>query len=80
VPVAVAELVGVIDELGVLLGEGETEGDVVGVAAVCWTYSVITVFGGTVPEAGNCFHTVPTGMFWLTGPLASKTLACEVNP
>ena len=52
--------------LGVPLGVAE----VVGVAAVCWTKSVITVFGGTVPEAGNCFHTVPTGMFWLTGPLA----------
>ena len=52
------------------VGVTEVEGDEVGVAAVCWTYSVTTVFGGTVPLAGNWFHTVPTGMFWLTGPLA----------
>jgi hypothetical protein len=66
----VAVPVGVAVPLGVPDGDTEAEGDVVGVAAVCWTYSVITVFGGTVPEAGNWFHTVPTGMFWLTGPLA----------
>ena len=62
--------VGVAEVVGESVVEGVVEGDVVGVAAVCWTKSVITVFGGTVPEAGNCFHTVPTGMFWSTGPLA----------
>jgi glycine/D-amino acid oxidase-like deaminating enzyme len=67
--------------VGVGVADGVVEGDVVGVAAVCWTKSVITVFGGTVfPEAGTWFHTVPTGMFWLTGPLAYWTLGCEVNP
>ena len=61
------------------VGQAVAEGDkplaalavVVGVAAVCWTKSVITVLAGTdLPEAGNWFHTVPTGMFWLTGPSA----------
>jgi len=43
--VGVGELVGVADAL-------VAEGD--GVAAVCWTKSVICVFGGTVlPCAGN---------------------------
>ncbi len=52
------------------VGVAEVAG-VVGVAAVCWTKSVITVFGGTtLPAAGNWFQTVPTGMFWPTGPLA----------
>ncbi len=69
-PVGVAVAVGVPVVVGVPVGVTEVEGDEVGVAAVCWTYSVITVFGGTVPLAGNWFHTVPTGMFWLTGPLA----------
>jgi hypothetical protein len=56
--------VGVAEDVGETVDEGVVDGDVVGVAAVCWTNSVITVLGGTsLPAAGTWFHTVPTGMF-----------------
>ena len=79
VPVGVVLTVGV--GVGVGVTDGVADGDAVGVGAVCWTKSVICVFAGTVlPSAGNWFHTVPTGMFSPTGPLANLVLGVAVNP